>query len=369
MAYLYGVNGTMRGKVAESRYNNMEIVGTKNPDEGICAPAYNAGLFDAAVERGDVKLMAYGHDHIHDFAVKYQGINLCYIPAITTREGVTGNNNALMGGRVVELGKDFSTHMSYVDGSTTIDPNAPILDMTIGGNGSVCNDAAGPALTYHDFSASSGKENSVTYDQTLGRNVINFAGDSSFPNVYNLRLPKAKYTALLADGFSYEVTFKATAIPTSGYVGILDMEEAGGFGLNLYPDGKLYAELALSASGWDQWIYTIEKDTWYHCVYVFDGTNTALYINGVKLTTENATHNAKTGDYRQPNFDKRTNEEYVCIGGCAQAWSQTTSGLKSNGEKGFAGSIAEVKLLPTVLTEEEIQELYETSGVYTPPAT
>ena len=365
-AHLYGINGTNR---TEKQNNSMQIIGTKNPDEGICAPTHNAGLFDAAVERGDVKLMAYGHDHVHDFSVVYQGINLCYIPAITTREGVTGANNPLMGGRVVELGKDFNTYMSYVDGTTTIDPEAPILDLVIGEDGSVSNGVLGPAFTFHDYSASNGGTTTVVADAALDRNVLSFDGNSDFPSVYNLRLPKTKYSPLLADGFSYEVTFKATAIPTSGYVGILDMEEKGGFGLNLYPGGKLYAELALSSSGWDKWVYTIEADTWYHCVYVFDGTNTALYINGVKLTTENATHEAKTGDYRQPTFDSRSGEEYVCIGGCAQAWSQTTSGLKSNGEKGFHGCVAEVKLLPTVLTEEEIQELYETSGVYTPPAT
>ena len=365
-AHLYGINGTNR---TEKQYNSMQIIGTKNPDEGICAPTHNAGLFDAAVERGDVKLMAYGHDHVHDFSVVYQGINLCYIPAITTREGVTGANNALMGGRVVELGKDFNTYMSYVDGTTTIDPEAPILDLVIGEDGSVSNGVLGPAFTFHDYSASNGGTTTVVADAALGRNVLSFDGNSDFPSVYNLRLPKIKYSPLLGDGFSYEVTFKASSFPSSGYVGILDMEEAGGFGLNLYPDGKLYAELALSASGWDKWIYTIDKDTWYHCVYVFDGTNTALYINGVKLTTENATHEAKTGDYRQPNFVSRSGEEYVCIGACAQAWSNKTSGMKSNGEKGFHGCVAEVKLLPTVLTEEEIQELYETSGVYTPPAT
>ena len=358
-AYLYGVNGTNR---TNKQYNNMEIIGTKSPDEGICAPTYNAGLFDAAVERGDVKLMAYGHDHIHDFSVVYQGINLCYIPAITTREGVTGANNPLMGGRVIELGKNFNTYMAYVDGTTTIDPEAPILDLDIAANGAVTNGVVGPRLTFHDFSAQGGGTASVVMDSTLGCNVLSFDGNVNFPSVYNLKLPKLKYTSLLADGFSYEVTFKANAFPSSGYVGILDMEEAGGFGLNLYPNGKLYAETKLG-SAWDKWIYTIEKDTWYHCVYVFDGTNTALYINGVMVTTDNATHNASSGSYVEPTFENRSGQEYVCIGACAQAWSQQTSGLTSNGEKGFNGYIAEVKLLPTVLTQAEITALYQASGV------
>ncbi len=41
-----------------------------------CPGYYNAGQFDAMVERGDVLAMFTGHDHTNAFSVKYKGINI-----------------------------------------------------------------------------------------------------------------------------------------------------------------------------------------------------------------------------------------------------------------------------------------------------
>ena len=166
-------------------------------------------------------------------------------------------------------------------------------------------------------------------------------------------------TPLISDGFSYEVMFKITNASFSNkYIGILDFEEAGGFGLNLYKNDSnpnkptLKAEVATGSSTWTSLEYTIDVGKWYHCVYVYDGKSATLYVNGAKVA-ENTSIN---GSYRAPSFSSRVGEEYLCIGACAQAWQVT--GVKSNGMNAMTGSIAVCNLLPNVLTAIEATALY-----------
>lgn len=46
--------------------------------EAICYQPENTGLFQAFKEAGDVKAGFCGHDHVNDFCVLYQGVQLCY---------------------------------------------------------------------------------------------------------------------------------------------------------------------------------------------------------------------------------------------------------------------------------------------------
>lgn len=365
LAVLHGKKG------AEStRLSPMEIKGTKG-NEGVCAPAYNSGLFEKMVERGDVKLVTYGHDHVSDFTVEYKGINLCYVPAITTRSGVTGANNSLMGGRVIDFSAadgSITTYMSYVSDinqtqqetpstgeAETVNTTDPILKLTISDNGTVANSAEGRApITSHDFS---GSKKTVSKDNDINMNVITFDGVATAPSVYNMAA--SNLTPLVSDGFSYEVMFKITnASFANKYVGILDFEEAGGFGLNLYKNESdpnkptLKAEVA-TGSSWTALDYTINVGQWYHCVYVYDGkSSAALYVNGAKV----AENTSISGSYRAPSFSSRAGEEYLCIGACAQAWQ--VAGTKSNGMNAMTGSIAVCNILPGVLTASEATALY-----------
>ena len=352
LALLHGKNGT-----DSNRLSDLEIKGTKG-NEGVCAPAYNAGLFEKMVQRGDVKLVTYGHDHVSDFTVEYKGINLCYIPAITTRDGVTGANNSLMGGRVIDFSAatgEITTRMSYVSDlpDPDLDTNSPIIDLVIKDNGTVENGiTTRPPVTSHDFD---GSTKTVSKDNTINKNVVTFDGVSGSPSVYNV--DASKLTPLLKDGFSYEIIFKVdSASFSTNYVGILDFEEGGGFGLNVYKKSGdttkyvLKAEVA-TGSGWTSDSYDLNVGEWYHCVYVYTGNSTAVYINGVKVA---GTDNIKDA-YRAPSFANRSGEEYICIGACAQAWN---SGVKSNGITAMTGSIALLKLLPGVLTEAEATALY-----------
>jgi hypothetical protein len=55
---------------------NHDVVGEKN--EPVSAGPFNSGLFAAMLERGDVKGVFVGHDHINDYVGDYFGIRLGY---------------------------------------------------------------------------------------------------------------------------------------------------------------------------------------------------------------------------------------------------------------------------------------------------
>ena len=87
--------------------------GKKN--ENISAATVNVGLFQAVVDRGDVMMIAHGHDHINDFAVDYRGVTLAYTACIGTE---VYHDTAMLGGRVVSFTADdpwnLNTYMSRV---------------------------------------------------------------------------------------------------------------------------------------------------------------------------------------------------------------------------------------------------------------
>lgn len=53
-----------------------EIVG--DMFENVAAPQVNSGLLTEMRTRGDVKVVAVGHDHVNDYCGVWQGMNLCY---------------------------------------------------------------------------------------------------------------------------------------------------------------------------------------------------------------------------------------------------------------------------------------------------
>ena len=322
-------------KTTEAEFQ-FEWEGEKN--ENISAATINCGLFAAILQTGDVKLVASGHDHINDFMVKYNGVKLCYTACTGTE---VYHNDHQLGGRVIEFSTEdpwnIDTRMSYVQDRN---PDNDLLNMTINNDGSVTNTAninsiVGQQLPLTSHAGASGYEKTLGTDETITRKYISFKGGAT-PGVYNI--PANKLTPVISDGFSYEILFRVTdGSMSTDYVGILDMEEAGGFGLNLYKNSSdinrptLKAEVAY-ADTWDSLTYTINVGEWYHCVYSYDGTNTALYINGELVKSATV-----SGAYRAPSFAKRAGEEYICIGACAQAWY---GDVRSTGNNGFIGDIA-----------------------------
>ncbi len=112
------------------------IVGERNEDE--CPGPINSGMFNAILERGDVKGVFVGHDHVNDYYGDYYGVLLGYAPG--TGFGAYGlpgaERNRMRGGRVFELtqrGDDVSiaTRVVYArDLGIDLTPNDQPMEPT-----------------------------------------------------------------------------------------------------------------------------------------------------------------------------------------------------------------------------------------------
>ena len=84
------------------------ITGEKNED--CCPPKYNSGFFDVIKEQHSTSGMFFGHDHVNNFIVKYQGIIFGY--GIKSTERIY-YEDTMMGGRVIKL--DGSHNLTFED--------------------------------------------------------------------------------------------------------------------------------------------------------------------------------------------------------------------------------------------------------------
>lgn len=91
----------------------LEWTGVKK--DPVCSGAYNTGLFEVIRNRGDIKAIINGHDHINDFMVNYCGIKMCYASTISTS---TYNDTDMMGTRFFVINEenpaDIQTYMVYL---------------------------------------------------------------------------------------------------------------------------------------------------------------------------------------------------------------------------------------------------------------
>ena len=63
---------------AEKEYADGEFLyGEKR--EGVCESGFDAGLFDAMKEKGSAQAVYFGHDHVNNFGVMFDGILLSYM--------------------------------------------------------------------------------------------------------------------------------------------------------------------------------------------------------------------------------------------------------------------------------------------------
>lgn len=92
----------------EENKDKPETIGVK--EEESCNPDYNSEFFKVIKDKGSTKGMYFGHDHIDDFVVTYEGIDFGYGIKATDR---VYNNEELLGGRVITV-KDDNT-MEYQD--------------------------------------------------------------------------------------------------------------------------------------------------------------------------------------------------------------------------------------------------------------
>lgn len=106
--YGYKIPGIMFMHVPIMEYhiiaNNPEetgMVGSKR--EQICCGELNSGLFMACLQRGDVKGIFCGHEHLIDFQGKYCGIMLGYDAALGFNMSA---HDDMRGGRIFEINED-----------------------------------------------------------------------------------------------------------------------------------------------------------------------------------------------------------------------------------------------------------------------
>jgi hypothetical protein len=82
-----------------------------NKREDVCGSELNSGLFMACLQRGDVKGIFCGHEHLNDFQGEYCGITLAYDSCIGYNMSA---HDDLRGGRVIDLQEDGGMQTHHV---------------------------------------------------------------------------------------------------------------------------------------------------------------------------------------------------------------------------------------------------------------
>ena len=109
----------------------IDLIGAKRDvgdrHEGIGSSSVNSGLLAAILERGDVKGVFCGHEHINNFAGNWMGITLGYDASNTYSKASYNladddpNNVRTRGARVFVINQNdpwhFKTYMRFIDGT------------------------------------------------------------------------------------------------------------------------------------------------------------------------------------------------------------------------------------------------------------
>ena len=110
--------------------HNLEWTGVKR--DPVCSGAYNTGLFEVVRNRGDIKAIINGHDHVNDFMVNYCGIKMCYASTVTT---TTYHDEDIMGTRFFVIKEsnpsDVDTYMVYLNKTEEEEVTVPALSGVI----------------------------------------------------------------------------------------------------------------------------------------------------------------------------------------------------------------------------------------------
>ena len=79
--------------------------------EKTCPPDYNSGFFGVIKEQNSTQAMFFGHDHVNNFIVEYQGVIFAY--GIKSTDRVYFDED-MMGGRVITLKNDQSLEFTAI---------------------------------------------------------------------------------------------------------------------------------------------------------------------------------------------------------------------------------------------------------------
>ena len=93
-------------------YRNPEKTGfIGHKREGVACSQMNSGLFMACLERGDVKGIFFGHEHLNDFQGQYCGITLAYDSCVGYDMSA---HDDLRGGRIIDIWEDGRMETRHV---------------------------------------------------------------------------------------------------------------------------------------------------------------------------------------------------------------------------------------------------------------
>ncbi len=103
---------------AYNNRNNKDIVSeyTGERNEAICSSVTDTNLFETILERGDVKAIVTGHDHVNDYMYNYKGVKLCSSPNFSE---FTYTDSRLWGARAFDMNlatiNNIPTHVTYIN--------------------------------------------------------------------------------------------------------------------------------------------------------------------------------------------------------------------------------------------------------------
>lgn len=69
---------TRETEIAWQQYKEDRTIGSGWNNETVCAQGADVGFFDKVLELGSTKALIYGHDHVNNTLIDYQGVKLCY---------------------------------------------------------------------------------------------------------------------------------------------------------------------------------------------------------------------------------------------------------------------------------------------------
>ena len=96
MAYMHIPIPEMGYGAADRKHFNYKGI----QGENVACSIVNYGMFGAALQRGDIKAMCFGHDHDNDFSMEYAGIELSYDGFLSYH---ASHDDARRGGRIFEI--------------------------------------------------------------------------------------------------------------------------------------------------------------------------------------------------------------------------------------------------------------------------
>jgi 3',5'-cyclic AMP phosphodiesterase CpdA len=107
----------VENNVAYENRDNKEMVFeyTGERNEKICSSNIDSNLFETVIERGDIKAIVTGHDHVNDYMYNYKGVKLASSPNFSD---LTYTSAEVQGARVFDLDlstiDNVTTYVSYI---------------------------------------------------------------------------------------------------------------------------------------------------------------------------------------------------------------------------------------------------------------